>query len=214
MSQSSSRSSSFVSRLPAVLPSSDPCSRAYSLQLGDVEPYRRVQPARHVRDGDDRCAECAQLHGGHAADVAEPWTTQRWSGKRPAEAVAGARDHHHNARSGRLLSEDRAADRDGLAGDDLRDRIARCIEYVSIIHAIVCSFVAMSGAGMSSLRPDERQELGGETSRETLELPLGQGVRVAADPALRATVGKPEERALPRHPHRERGALAERHLGS
>jgi hypothetical protein len=29
----------------------------------------------------------------------------------------------------------------------------RCIEYVSIIHAIVCSFVAMSGAGMSSWGP-------------------------------------------------------------
>ena len=28
-----------------------------------------------------------------------------------------------------------------------------CIEYVSIIHAIVCSFVAMSGAGMSSWGP-------------------------------------------------------------
>ena len=29
----------------------------------------------------------------------------------------------------------------------------RCIEYVSIIQAIVCSFVAMSGAGMSSCGP-------------------------------------------------------------
>jgi hypothetical protein len=28
-----------------------------------------------------------------------------------------------------------------------------CIEYVSIIQAIVCSFVAMSGAGMSSWGP-------------------------------------------------------------
>jgi hypothetical protein len=28
-----------------------------------------------------------------------------------------------------------------------------CIEYVSIIHAMVCSFVAMSGAGMSSCGP-------------------------------------------------------------
>jgi hypothetical protein len=28
-----------------------------------------------------------------------------------------------------------------------------CIEYVSIIHAIVCSFVAMSGAGMSRSGP-------------------------------------------------------------
>ena len=36
--------------------------------------------------------------------------------------------------------------------------------------------------------------------------------RLAAHAALRAAVGKAQERALPRHPHRERGALAERHL--
>ena len=34
--------------------------------------------------------------------------------------------------------------------------------------------------------------------------------RLAADAALRAAVRQPQERALPRHPHRERGALAER----
>ena len=35
---------------------------------------------------------------------------------------------------------------------------------------------------------------------------------IAADAALRAAVGKAQERALPGHPDRERGALAERHL--
>ena len=87
-----------------------------------------------------------------------------------------------------------------------------CIEYVSIIQAIVCSFVAMSGAGMSSCGPIIGSELGGEAARQPLELAQRQLARVAADAALRAAVGQAQERALPGHPHRERRALAERHL--
>ena len=62
------------------------------------------------------------------------------------------------------------------------------------------------------LGPDERQELRREPPRQPLELVDGHRVRVAAHPALRTSVGKPQQRALPRHPHRERRTLAERHL--
>src|SRR5207244_6372537 len=43
-----------------------------------------------------------------------------------------------------------------------------------------------------------------------LELSGRQGARIAADAALRAAVGQAQQRALPGHPHRQRGALAER----
>ena len=78
-----------------------------------------------------------------------------------------------------------------------------------MIQAIVCSFVPMSGAGMSLFGADHGQELGREAAREPLELAGRQLARVAAHAALRAAVGQPQQRALPRHPHRERGALAE-----
>ena len=89
----------------------------------------------------------------------------------------------------------------------------RCIEYVSIIHAIVCSFVAMSGAGMSSCGPmiGRSSDVNRRVSRSSS--PLRHLARAAAHAALGAAVGQPQQRALPRHPHRERRALAERDLG-
>ena len=62
------------------------------------------------------------------------------------------------------------------------------------------------------LRPDDGQELRREPARQALDLGQRELARVAANAALRAAVRQAEERALPRHPHRERRALAERDL--
>src|SRR4051812_43098440 len=42
------------------------------------------------------------------------------TGEVPAEASARSLDHHHDACAGRLVAEERATDRHGLAGDVLR----------------------------------------------------------------------------------------------
>ena len=143
----------------------------------------------------------------------KPCTTQRCSASVPAEPVARARDDHHDAGAGRLVPEDGAADRDRLAGDDLRDRVA-ALHRVRVHHPrhrlLVRGHVRR---GDVLLRADDRQELGGEPPRQALELAQRERARLAADAALRAAVREAEERALPRHPHRERRALAERHLG-
>ena len=81
-------------------------------------------------------------------------------------------------------------------------------------HAISRSPVPMSGAGMSLLGADDRDQLGGVAAREALELADAELARRAAHAALRAAVGQAEQRALPRHPHRERRALAERDVGA
>ena len=87
-----------------------------------------------------------------------------------------------------------------------------CIEYVSIIQAIVCSLVAMSGAGMSCCGPMNGSS--SEVKRRVRRIELGgrHVMRATADAALGAAVGQPQERALPRHPHRQGGALPERDL--
>ena len=142
----------------------------------------------------------------------KPWTTQRCSDRLPAEPLAGARDHHHDAGAGRLVAEHGAADRDRLAGHDLGHRVA-ALHRVGVHHPghrlLVRRHVRR---GDVLLRPDERQELGREAPREALELDVRHLARVAADAALRAAVGQPQQRALPRHPDRERRALAERDL--
>ena len=142
----------------------------------------------------------------------KPWTTQRCSDEPPAEPLAGARDHHHDARARRLVAEHGAADRDRLAGHDLGHRVA-ALHRVGVHHPghrlLVRRHVRR---GDVLLRPDERQELGREPPGEALELDVRHLARVAADAALRAAVRQAQQRALPRHPDRERRALAERDL--
>ena len=67
----------------------------------------------------------------------------------------------------------------------------------------------MSGAGMSFVGADHRQQLDREAPRQALHLVERHLPRGAADAALGAAVRKAQERALPGHPHRQRGALPE-----
>ena len=102
----------------------------------------------------------------------KPWTTQRC----PASGVP-SRSHarsidHHDARAGRLLAEERAAERDRLAGDDLRHGVAD-LHRVGVHHPghrlLVRRHVRR---GDVLLRPDEREQLRGEAAREPLQLAL------------------------------------------
>ena len=150
-----------------------------------------------------------QLGRGDPADVAEALHDAPLLVERPAEPGAGALDDHDHARSGRLVTEHGAPDRDRLAGHDLRDRVA-LLHRVRVHHPrhrlLVRRHVRRRDV---ELRADERRELGGEPAGDARQLVLRQLVRAAADAALRAAVRQAEERALPRHPHRERRALAE-----
>ena len=100
----------------------------------------------------------------------KPWTTQRCSASfQPSRSQARAIDHH-DAGAGRLVPEDRAADRDRLAGHDLRHRVA-ALHRVRVHHPghrlLVRRHVRR---GDVLLRPDERQQLRREPPRQPLEL--------------------------------------------
>ena len=153
-----------------------------------------------------------ELVRGDPADVAESLDDAALLGELPAELGAGPHDDHHDADAGRLVSKDGAADRDRLPGDDLGHGVAP-LHRVRVHHPghrlLVRGHVR---CGDVLLRPDDRQEIGGEATRQPLDLGQGQGARVAADSSLRPAVREAEQRAFPRHPHGERGALAERYL--
>ena len=213
MSQSSSSSSSFESRAPASQPSSEPCSFAYAWSAAMSSPLAACRPPETSETAIDRRPERLQLRRGDAAHVAEPLHDAALVGERPPEPVARTRDHHHDAGSRRLVAEHGAADRDRLPGDDLGHGVA-ALHRVRVHHPghrlLVRGHV---GCGDVLLRADDRQQLRRETARHALELAERHRARIAAHASLRAAVRQPEERALPGHPHRERGALAERHLG-
>ena len=213
MSQGSSSSSSFVILVPVGQPSSEPCSLRVVAQRVDVEPAGIVDAAGHVRDGGDGRATVDQLVRGDPAHVAEALDDALELGQVPAEPLTGAGDHHHDAGTGRLVAEDGAADRDRLAGDDLRNRVAD-LHRVRVHHPGHRLLVRRHvGRGDVLLRADHGQELRGEATRQALNLPLRHLPRITADAAFRAPVREPQERALPGHPDRKRRALAECHLG-
>ena len=213
MSQSSSSSSSFESRAPGVAP----CERAVLVRVRverrDVEPARRMQTPRDVGDGDHRRPERLQLRRGDAAHVAEPLDDAALVGDGPPEPVARTSDHHHDPGSRRLVAEHGAPDRDWLPRDDLGHRVA-ALHRVRVHHPghrlLVRGHV---GSGNVLLRADDRQEFRREATRHALELAERHRARIAAHASLRTSVRQAEKRALPGHPHRERGAFAERHLG-
>ena len=180
------------------------------VQRLDVEAVGVVDPAGDIGEADHRRAAPGQLAGRYAADLPEALDDAALLGEVPAEPLASTIDDHHDARAGRLRPEDRAADRDRLAGDDLRDRIAD-LHRVRVHHPghrlLVGRHVRRRDVLLGA---DDREQLGGEAAGDRLELPLRERARVAAHPALGAAVGQPKERALPRHPHRERRALAQR----
>ena len=179
-------------------------------QCSKVEPSLVVDAAGEIRDGDDRRPFVAQLLRGNAADVAEPLHDAAEACELPAELRAGALDHHHDTRAGRLTPEDRAADRDRLPRDDLGHGVALLhgVRVHDPGHRLLVRRHVRRRHVL--LRSDDQHELGGEPPRQALDLARRHAPRLAPGAALRAAVGETEERALPSHPHGERGALAER----
>ena len=212
MSHGSSSSSSFVIRDAGRPALERAVLRREVAQRVHVEAGGIVDAAGDVGDRDHGRAAVGQLVRGDPADVAEALDDAALLGEVPAEPLAGAGDHHHDAGAGRLVAEDGAADRDRLAGDDLGDGVAD-LHRVRVHHPGHRLLVRRHvGSGDVLLRPDHRQQLRREAARQPLDLAQRHLARVAADAALRAAVGQAQERALPGHPDRERGALAERHL--
>ncbi len=139
----------------------------------DVEPVRRVDPARDVRDGEHLRAPRGEVPRSDAADVPEALDDAALLGEVPAEPQARALDDHHDAGAGCLAAEDGAADRDRLAGDDLRNRVTD-LHRVRVHHPGHRLLVRRHvGRRDVLLRADHRQQLDREPPRQTLELVLG-----------------------------------------
>ena len=181
--------------------------------MGMSRPSGSNTPAGHVRNGHHGRAPVDELLGRDPADVAEPLHDAPLLRQLPPEPLARTGDHHHHAGPRGLLPEDAAADRDRLPGDDLGHRVAP-LHRVRIHHPghrlVVRRHVRSRDV---LLRPDERQQLGREAAGQPLELAVAHRTRVAAHASLRPAVRQAEQGAFPRHPHRQRGAFAERHLG-
>ncbi len=77
---------------------------------------------------------------------------------------------------------------------------------------MVCELVYTSGAGMSLLRADQRENCAGVAARHALQFAQRHVLRIAGYSALGAAEGNVDHRALPRHPGGQRLYLVESHL--
>ena len=124
MSHGSSSSSAFVMRSPSGKSAREPCSATQSCSARDVEPARSWTPPETSETAITAAPRSASSLRRDAADVAEALDDAALLGEVPAEPLARALDHHHDAGARRLAAEDGAAERDRLAGHDLRNRVA------------------------------------------------------------------------------------------
>ena len=171
MSHGSSSSSSFVTRSPAVAALERAVRSRVRAQRRDVEPAFVVDAAGDVGDRDHARAAVVQLRAPRSRRrCRSPGRRSAGSAScQPSRSQARSIDHH-DAGARRLVAEERAAERDRLAGDDLRHRVAD-LHRVRVHHPghrlLVRGHVR---SGDVLLRADDRQELRGEAARERLQL--------------------------------------------
>ncbi len=180
------------------------------LQRDKVETLRVVDAAADVADRDDAPAELRDARRGVAAHVAEALHDHA-AVLRELEQVHHAVGAEGDAAPGGFLAPERAADAHRLARDDAGHGVAHLVG-VGVHHPrhglLVGAHVGRHHVG---LRPDEGDHLAGVAARDALQLADGAIVRVDRDAALGPAIGQVGQRALPAHPHRQRGDLAQLH---
>ncbi len=167
-------------------------------------PFGAVQSAAGVRDADHDGALLVQEACEIAADVAEALHDHAQALELLVLLAERVGDHVERPAGRRLLAPERAADRERLAGDDAQDGVA-LVHRVRVEdpghHARVGADV---GRGDVLLGADLVDDLARVTARQALELAARELLGVADHAALGAAEGQAHQRALPRHPHRER----------
>src|ERR1700722_9460656 len=166
-----------------------PGARIVVFERMEIESLRVIDTAADIADADNARAILGHARRRVTADVAEALDDDA--------AVFGQLEsfddpvgEEGDAASGRLLAPKRAADADGLAGDDARDGVADLVRVG--VHdprhgLLVGAHIGRHDVG---LRADEGNHLAGVAAGDPFEFADGALVRVDRDAALAAAVGE------------------------
>ena len=152
-----------------------------------------------------------ELGGSDTADLAEALDDAALLGEVPAQPLARALDHHHDAGAGRLVAEQRAADARSACRSRSRARRGPSASSTcpssrpSSARSWPCPGPGCPPWGRSPAAARTCSDASSARSR-----PSTCRAGLQRTPPFAPPYGKAQQRALPRHPHRERGALAER----
>jgi hypothetical protein len=168
----------------------------------DVEALRVVPAAADVADRHDPVAAHVRLEGGVLTDVAEALhgdgDVPTLRGERATEVVEQRLERDDRAASGRDRAAERAAELDGLAGDDARlVAVDARVRVEEVRHRRrVRPHVGRGDVGARTDRGTDRLDV---APGDELALARAQRARIDRDPALRAAERQVDERGLPRH---------------
>ncbi len=182
-------------------------------QRGRVQPPGVVDAALPVRHRHHEAAGVVQELRRQAADLAEALHGDRGAAVVHTGLAQRGEGGVHDAAAGRAATPLGAADADRLAGDDAGHRVA-LVGAERVHHPGHRLLVRADVRGRDVLlRADDRHDLAGVATGHPLELVAAEQPRVDGHAALRAAVRDADERALPRHPHREGADLVHVRVG-
>src|SRR5438094_373192 len=179
----------------------------------DRKAERVVDPAVVLGHGDDRASRLLQELGADAAHVAEALDRGPGLVRRSPQVLERRHGADRDPAPGRLDATRRPTDLERLARHRGRHRVAEV--HRQRVHdprhrLPVGVHVRRRDVAVA---PDQDRDLGREAPRHVLQLVLRELARVDDDAALGAAERDADDSALPRHPHRERLDLVQRHVG-
>ncbi|MNY07366.1 hypothetical protein D3C86_1401660 [compost metagenome] len=150
--------------------------------------------------------------GCHGAHIAEALHSHACALDVHAEVAGGFRADHEHAAAGSLVTAQRPAQRDRLAGHHAGGRAAR-VHRVGIHHPGHDLGVGIHVRRRNILgRADDQVDFTGVAARQAFQFGRGERARIHADAALCTTVGHIDGGILDRHPRRQGHHLGQRHV--
>src|SRR5271157_424214 len=182
--------------------------------FGNVEPFFVVEAAADVGETNDFVAGLLHQVSGKGTHVAEALNDDASGFFLHAELGHGLVHADHHATAGGFAAATRAAEFDGLTGNDGGRGLAGvhgvCIHDPS--HGLLVG--ADVGSGNVALWAKPIRKFSGVAAGEALKFPAGQFAGIADDAAFGAAERNVHHGALPGHPGREGADFIEADVGS
>ena len=183
-------------------------------EFGDVDAIGVVESAIELADADDFVAPVPEDFCSVGADVAEALDDDRGFGGDHVEVLDGLTGDDGDAAASGFATTARAAERDGLAGDDGGNGLAD-VHGVGVHdpgHGLLVGVDV--GSGDVFFGADELDESCGVATGHAFEFTLGHGLGVTDDAAFGSAEGDIDDGAFPGHPGCEGADFVERDVGA
>src|SRR5579885_2469016 len=177
-----------------------------------IKPALVVDAAARIADGDDFAALVVEEARRYGAGIAKALDTDARALQGHANTFRRLARDEENAGRGRVVAPLAATDGERLAGDNGGDRVA-LVHGVGVHDPGHYLGIGVDIGGRNiAMRADNNGDFGRVTTGQAFQFSRAHLLGVADDATFRAAIGNADDGTLPRHPHRQRLDLVQRHL--